>query len=68
MKIQSKILTASLLLVALSACKDQKSTTEDNVTIAVNKENFLSGGLAEPITIESRTLSDGTTADCYKIA
>ena len=66
-----KILTASLLLVGISACKnkttDTKKITQDTVTISVKVENFLSGGLVEPITIESRTLSDGTTADCYKI-
>ncbi|WP_373940683.1 hypothetical protein OEG92_10740 [Polaribacter sejongensis] len=27
----------------------------------------MQAGLATPITIESRTLSDGSTADCYKI-
>ncbi len=68
-KIQLKLLTLSLVLTtAFIGCKENKSSvTADKVTISVKSENFLSGGLAEPIIIESRTLSDGSTADCYKI-
>ena len=70
-KYNLKLLTLSLFLVGLSACKSnsdsKKTITQDKVTIAVNSDYFLSGGLAEPISIVSRTLSDGSTADCYKI-
>ncbi|MDN3620372.1 YHYH protein [Polaribacter undariae] len=70
-KYNLKLLTLSLFLVGLSACKSnsdsKKTITQDKVTVAVNSDYFLSGGLADPITIVSRTLSDGSTADCYKI-
>ncbi|WP_233268595.1 YHYH protein [Cellulophaga sp. L1A9] len=66
-----KILTFWMLILVFSACKDKASNTktisEDKVTIPVKSENFLSGGLAEPISIETRTLSDGSAAECYKI-
>ena len=67
-----KILTLGILLVGFSACKNKvsslKHTSEtDEVTISVKSENFITEGLAEPITIVSRELSDGTTGDCYKI-
>ncbi|PNW30295.1 YHYH protein [Formosa algae] len=67
-----KILILGILLVSISACKNKVSSTKDTseiaeVTIPVKSENFIAEGLAEPITVVSRTLSDGTTADCYKI-
>jgi hypothetical protein len=69
-KIQLKSFLVGLLLISFSGCKNSKSTkttTADEVIISVKKENFLFGGLAEPISIVSRELSDGSTADCYKI-
>jgi hypothetical protein len=56
-------------LIITSCSKDDVSTTTgtEEVTIDVDKSKFLSGGLSEPISIVSRTLSDGTTANCYKI-
>lgn len=62
------LLIASIAII--SSCKDDEtsSTPEDEASaFSVDPTLFLDGGLAEPITIESRTLSDGTTADCYKI-
>ena len=57
-----------LFMLAFVACKENKSNiTTDKVIIPVKSENFLSGGLAEPISIEKRTLSDGSIANCYKI-
>lgn len=55
-----------------SSCSKTDDTTVTpgtgtEVSIAVDKTKFLSGGLSEPITIVSRTLSNGSTADCYKI-
>ncbi|MCL5130280.1 YHYH protein [Algibacter sp. L4_22] len=70
-KIQN--LALSFILLAFTACSDDDSntdtetSTDDEVTVSVQSDNFLSGGLSEAISIESRTLSDGTTADCYKI-
>lgn len=37
------------------------------IVIKVESTNFLTGGLSEPISIVSRTLSNGSTADCFKI-
>lgn len=52
----------------LYSCKNTNTATpEDKVVISVDKSKFLSDGLVEPITIETRTLSDGSSADCYKI-
>lgn len=62
------ILGINLLTMSCTTLSCSKDTTTPAVSIvAVDKAKFLSGGLAEPITIVSRTLSDGTTADCYKI-
>ena len=67
----SLVLTAGFLLLAGAACKkdDETSpdTSSDEVVVNVNQANFLSGGLSEAVSVVSRTLSDGTTADCYKI-
>jgi hypothetical protein len=58
------------LICSLASCskKDDTTTPSTNETVVkVLSSNFLSGGLSEPITTVSRTLSNGTTADCYKI-
>lgn len=63
-------LFSTLLLTFVNSCnKDDATTTEtsDEFVVNVIPANFLTGGLVSPITIESRTLSDGSTADCYKI-
>lgn len=57
----------SVGLVLFSCKKKDTSSTDDTVKISVLSENFLADGLAEPITIVSKSLSDGSTADCYKI-
>ena len=59
-----------MLIVIATACNKDDTTTTTTTTdtvIKVESAKFLTGGLAEPITIVSRTLSNGTTADCYKI-
>ncbi|MGJ8551196.1 YHYH protein [Winogradskyella wichelsiae] len=70
-KTTHKLIVLTLGIISFFGCKNtssnSKSVTQDKVTIAVKSENFLPGGLAEPISIESRTLSDGSKADCYKI-
>ena len=67
----SLVLTAGLLLLSGASCKKDDSTTptttSDEVVVAVNQANFLAGGLSEAVSVVSRTLSDGTTADCYKL-
>lgn len=71
-KIQINHFTICLFIVTtISSCS--KSTEEAQVTnttstvISVDPANFLVGGLSEPISVVSRTLSNGSTADCYKI-
>ena len=72
---QISSLALSFLLIGFSSCSSDDSNTsntsstddDDDVIISVESDNFLSGGLSEAISIETRTLSDGTTAECYKI-
>ncbi|MDN3620370.1 YHYH protein [Polaribacter undariae] len=67
---QLKAVALSSIFIILNACSEDTTsdlTTSDAVTISVESSNFIAAGLATPITIESRTLSDGSTADCYKI-
>lgn len=67
---QFPVLALFALIGVFSSCNSDDDSTDvasDLVTIPVNSSLFLADGLAEPITIVSRTLSDGTTADCYKI-
>jgi hypothetical protein len=65
------ILFSTVLLTLVNSCsKDDtttETTTEEAVVINVASSNFLTGGLVEPITIVSKTLSDGSTANCFKI-
>ncbi len=59
-----------LSIGALFACdKDEDLTTDDSAgtVVKVNSAHFLTAGLAEPISIVSKALSNGTTADCYQI-
>ena len=72
--IKSAIFGATVLLFSLNtiSCSRSDSSTEEETTgdavkISVNSSLFLAAGLSTPITIETRTLSDGTTAQCYKI-
>lgn len=72
-KIKISILALCAFVFLSASCnKDDEPTTTTNtsggeVVINVDDSKFLAAGLAEPITVVSRTLSDGTTADCYKI-
>lgn len=64
----SYLLLGLFLASSMSCSKDDDGVTiTDEVTISVDKTKFLAAGLSESITIVSKTLSDGTTADCYKI-
>ena len=52
-------------MCTLISCGKEDTTNE--TVVKVLSSNFLSGGLSEPITTVSCTLSNGTTTDCYKI-
>ena len=61
-----------LCFLSLAFCSETKTdaitpATASETVINVLSANFLTGGLTEPISIVSRTLSNGTTANCYKI-
>ena len=61
---------AALVCLLVSCDKEDDTTTPTtpgDTIVNVLSSHFLSGGLAEPISIVSKTLSNGTTADCYKI-
>jgi len=65
-----KFILVQVLLVFLLACSDDTDTADTDTTdtiIKVDGTKFLAGGLAEPISIVSQTLSTGATVDCYKI-
>ncbi|MCX6262930.1 MAG: YHYH protein [Bacteroidetes bacterium] len=65
-----KIFVFASAICLFISCKKNDGTTTDiasGTVINVDKTKFLSAGLSEPISIVSRTLSNGTTADCYKI-
>lgn len=68
LKLSLAIITLALGLIASCSSSDPTPTIDFyGTTIKVDAANFLSTGLSEPISIVSRTLSNGTTADCYKI-
>jgi hypothetical protein len=61
---------AICIALSVGSCsKDEDSQITDTnaLVIKVESANFLTAGLSEPITIVSRTLSNGSTADCFKI-
>lgn len=54
--------------ISLSCDKsDEVSATPDEVVIEVDPTLFISAGLSQPITKETRTLSNGSSVECYKI-
>lgn len=62
------VVTTTLVLTLIASCgSSDPAPTSTGTVIKVDAANFLSAGLAEPISIVSRTLSNGATADCYKI-
>ncbi len=65
-----KFIFLQVLIVVLFACSDDNDTAVPDNTdtvVKVDGSKFLSGGLSEPISIVSKTLSTGATVDCYKI-
>lgn len=59
------------LATILFACSSEPASIaakdQDSKTISVNAALFLSGGLAENISTVACTLSDGSSANCFKI-
>ncbi|MBP6540698.1 MAG: hypothetical protein KA234_10245, partial [Saprospiraceae bacterium] len=64
-----KFILIPLALLGLLACGKEDTAAPDttDTVIKVDGSKFLSGGLAEPVSIVSKTLSTGATVDCYKI-
>ena len=60
------LLAFTTLLASCSKSSDIASTTDD-VIIEVNPAYFIEAGLAESITKVNKTLSNGSTVECYKI-
>lgn len=67
----SKIIQLSFAIfnvISITSCsKDTQTVDPTAIAIKVESANFLTAGLSEPIGIVSRTLSNGSTADCFKI-
>jgi hypothetical protein len=64
--IQSSV--AIFIAISVASCTKDKQTIDPTaLVIKVDSANFLAAGLSEPISIVSRTLSNGSTVDCYKI-
>lgn len=57
------------MISSLESCSKSTnvSTTDDAVVIEVNPDYFIQAGLAESITKVNKTLSNGSTVECYKI-
>jgi hypothetical protein len=68
-KLEKLAVLMIVLLGTFGCSKDSENAVDTSVgtIVKVNSDNFITAGLAEPISIVSKTLSNGTTADCYKI-
>ena len=65
----NKIIVVYILSFILISCSKSStvSSTTDAVVIEVNPDFFITAGLAESITKVNKTLSNGSTVECYKI-
>lgn len=61
-----KILIFASLIISMISCKKDNTNSTDTV-VNVDASNFLTSTGSVTITTEDRTLSNGTTAPCYKI-
>ncbi|NOS93335.1 MAG: YHYH protein [Cyclobacteriaceae bacterium] len=66
------LIAGALIGIVVVACNSDSvtPTTDTNfngIIIDVDATQFLSSGLAEPISMVTRTLANGTSAKCYKI-
>lgn len=66
-KIIFSLLCFITLCAALSCNTDEAEVDASGTIVKVQSANFISDGLAEPISVVSRTLSNGSTVECYKI-
>lgn len=58
----------AITAITFISCSKKGQTVDPTaIVVKVESANFLTGGLSEPITVVSRTMSNGSTADCYKI-
>ncbi len=65
-----KLIAFASLITTLAACEKDTTTTTTTSTdtvVKVEAANFLTSTGSVVITTENRTLSNGTTAACYKI-
>lgn len=64
-----RILIFASIISLTNACKKDAATltTSTDTVINVDAANFLTSTGSVTITTENRTLSNGTTATCYKI-
>ncbi len=67
--IKHKIVPFLIIIILFASCSKSSniSSTPDDVIIEVNPAFFLQSGLAESITKVNKTLSNGSTVECYKI-
>lgn len=66
--LQSVLATCIALTVASCGKSDNNQITDPHATVVkVESYNFITAGLSEPISIVTRTLSNGSAANCYKI-
>lgn len=58
----------SIIILIMGCKKDDVASSSSNETVInVDAAKFLTAGLSQPITTVTRTLSNGKTAECYKI-
>lgn len=69
MQLKYTIASIATTLIVVFGCSSNDNPVDTTVgtIVKVKASDFLSAGLSEPISVVSRTLSNGTTADCYKI-
>jgi hypothetical protein len=60
-------LTGAMVALLATCQRNTSPANTSEVTVAVDPTLFIAEGLAEPITKVTRTLSNGTSAECYKI-
>ena len=68
----SSMLVLSVCILFFSSCTkdetdDTTTTTTEEVVIAVDPSLFIADGLSQTITKETRTISNGSSVECYKI-
>ena len=67
--IKHQTITFFIIITLFASCSKSSniSSITDDVVIEVNPAHFLQAGLAESITKVNKTLSNGSTVECYKI-